>query len=341
MSGDLRTEKECENCGYTVDVAYCSKCGQKNVETRQSFWHLITHFAEDFTHYDSAFWKTIKYLLLKPAKLTKEYLEGYRQRYVAPVKLYIFISFITFFIPSLYPEFEIHPNEFQNSEHHTEEVVIHKKVTLEEKINTKQNVGFETATINSTEFIVETPMTYSSIKEMDSIEKIKPDHLRLSKSDYILGKKILKLYEHNTPEQVGEKLKESIKHNFPKALFIYMPFFAFILWLFHGKKRWYFFDHGIFTLHYFSFLLLTSFIMITLSRFISPLGAVFEEIVVPIIIGLVTLWTVYYFFRSHRKMYHEKWIINFTKCLMMLIINFISVLYLTLIFIKIAFYSLH
>jgi hypothetical protein len=27
----------------------------------------------------------------------------------------------------------------------------------------------------------------------------------------------------------------------------------FFLWLFHNKKRWYYFDHGIFTLHYFSF----------------------------------------------------------------------------------------
>ncbi|MUH01775.1 DUF3667 domain-containing protein [Scytonema sp. UIC 10036] len=30
---------------------------------------------EDFTHYDGQFWKTIKYLLFRPGKLTKEYLQ--------------------------------------------------------------------------------------------------------------------------------------------------------------------------------------------------------------------------------------------------------------------------
>src|SRR5690606_28206355 len=74
-------------------------------ETRQSFGHLVAHFAEDFTHYDSGFWKTIKHLLFRPARLTKEYLMGKRQEYVPPVKLYIFISFITFLLPALLPDF--------------------------------------------------------------------------------------------------------------------------------------------------------------------------------------------------------------------------------------------
>jgi hypothetical protein len=97
MSSHLRANKECLNCGYTVDRAYCSNCGQKNTETRQPFLHLFAHFIEDLTHYDGAFWKTIKHLLFRPARLTKEYLQGKRQTYVPPVKLYIFISFVTFF----------------------------------------------------------------------------------------------------------------------------------------------------------------------------------------------------------------------------------------------------
>lgn len=339
MSGDLRTEKECENCGYTVDVAYCSKCGQKNVETRQSFWHLITHFAEDFTHYDSAFWKTIKYLLLRPAKLTKEYLEGYRQRYVAPVKLYIFISFITFFLPNLYPDFT--NKEKETAEHATQEIQEERHVTLDEKINTVQNIYLRKYTFNENGFLISNPMTYKSIKEMDSIEAIKPEHLKLNSFEYKIGKKILKLYEHNSPEQVGEKLIESINHNIPKAIFVYMPFFAFILWLFHSKKRWYFFDHGIFTLHYFSFLLLATLILVTIGHFLIEIGTDFFNIVVALSVLLTMIWTVYYFYRSHRKMYHEKWIINFIKCTLMLIINFVSIIFLTLTFITFTFYNLH
>ncbi|WP_449400571.1 DUF3667 domain-containing protein [Chryseobacterium wanjuense] len=100
--GKLREEKNCLNCGHLVEERFCPHCGQENIQPKQPFHYLFTHFIEDFTHYDGQFWKTIKYLLVRPGRLTKEYLEGKRQIYVAPVKLYIFISFITFFLPSLF-----------------------------------------------------------------------------------------------------------------------------------------------------------------------------------------------------------------------------------------------
>src|SRR5690606_11462970 len=74
------------------------KCGQENIETRQSFHYLFTHFIEDLVHYDGSFWKTLKNLLFKPGILTREYLKGKRKEYVAPVKLYLFISFFVFFV---------------------------------------------------------------------------------------------------------------------------------------------------------------------------------------------------------------------------------------------------
>lgn len=74
----LRDDTECQNCGHEVIEVYCPHCGQKNTETRQSFVHLAGHFVEDLTHYDSGFWETMKFLLLRPARLTKEYLLGRR-----------------------------------------------------------------------------------------------------------------------------------------------------------------------------------------------------------------------------------------------------------------------
>lgn len=100
----LRHDKICANCGHLVEQRFCSACGQENTETRQSFGHLIHHFFEDLTHYDGAFWRTMKYLLLRPAYLTKQYLAGKRSSFVPPVRLYIFISFVTFLLPHLLPE---------------------------------------------------------------------------------------------------------------------------------------------------------------------------------------------------------------------------------------------
>jgi hypothetical protein len=94
----LRKDKTCLNCRYVVENRFCPNCGQENTDTRKTFYHLFVHFFEDLTHYENAFWKTIKNLLFKPAALTKEYLSGKRLSYLAPIRLYIFISFITFFL---------------------------------------------------------------------------------------------------------------------------------------------------------------------------------------------------------------------------------------------------
>lgn len=328
----LREDKTCENCGHTVEIAYCSNCGQKNTETRQSFGHLVTHFIEDFTHYDGAFWKTIKYLMFRPAKLTKEYLAGKRQVYVAPVKLYIFISFITFFLPGIIPGLE---KEYEETIKPNLAEVTH--VSIEEKINTKQNVYLESI---GTEYI-QNPMTYSSLREMDSIEKIKPKELRLNAFEYNLGKRLLKIYSHSTPEEVHKKYLSSVGHNTSKALFLYLPIFAFCLWLFHGKKRWYFFDHSIFTLHYFSFLLLSFLGILFLLRLAIAINSEIFSMVAFCITFLIMLGQMLYFFIAHKRMYNESWIVSITKSIALFFINFTLIVITFIILMTVTMYTLH
>ena len=100
----IRKDKTCLNCRHVVENKFCPNCGQENADTRKTFHHLFIHFFEDLTHYENAFWKTIKNLLFKPSTLTKEYLSGKRLSYLAPVRLYIFISFLCFFVISLFPD---------------------------------------------------------------------------------------------------------------------------------------------------------------------------------------------------------------------------------------------
>jgi hypothetical protein len=79
---------------------------------------LFSHFFSDFIYYDGKFWKTIRYLLFRSARLSREYLDGKRKSYVNPVQLYIFISFITFFIPVVLPDLD---EDSAKDKHKTEE----------------------------------------------------------------------------------------------------------------------------------------------------------------------------------------------------------------------------
>ena len=98
MKHHLRKEKNCLNCGTEVTDRFCSHCGQENLETKESFGHLVGHFFADVTHYDSKFFTTIKDLLFKPGFLTRQYFAGRRTKYLNPLRMYFFISFIFFLV---------------------------------------------------------------------------------------------------------------------------------------------------------------------------------------------------------------------------------------------------
>ena len=72
--------------------------GQENVEVKESFRHLISHFFSDLTHYDSKSFTTLKDLLFKPGFLTNEYRTGRRVNYLHPIRMYVFVSFLYFLV---------------------------------------------------------------------------------------------------------------------------------------------------------------------------------------------------------------------------------------------------
>tara|TARA_R110002124_G_scaffold19133_6_gene77108 strand:- start:47 stop:1015 length:969 start_codon:yes stop_codon:yes gene_type:complete len=314
--GTLRKDKTCLNCHYVVENRFCSNCGQENTNTRKTFHHLFIHFFEDLTHYENAFWKTIKNLLLKPATLTKAYLSGKRLSYLAPVRLYIFISFITFFLITVFPNRDSPPSNSND-----DKAMV--KTAKEEKIKERK------VTIFGVEF--------NSLKELDSIQKQAPQSEKISDFNYWVVKKVFTVTENNTQEELLEKFLESFLHNLPKVLFIFMPFFAFNLWVFHNKKRWYYFDHGIFTLHYFSFLLLLFLLLFLTNKVLSLFQ---ESSILSFLSGAINFigygWMVYYFYPAHQRFYQETRLVSFLKSSFLFLINFIIVAILLAIF---AFYT--
>ena len=97
-SGKERKDKNCLNCGHEVEHTFCSKCGQKNVEIKDDFWHLTLHYIKDYFHFDSKILHSLKPLLIKPGFLPREYMEGRRAKYINPIGSLIFLSTIFFIL---------------------------------------------------------------------------------------------------------------------------------------------------------------------------------------------------------------------------------------------------
>jgi hypothetical protein len=350
---NYRTDKTCLNCRHVVENKFCPNCGQENTDSRKTFHHLFVHFFEDLTHYENAFWKTIKNLLFKPATLTKEYLSGKRLSYLAPVRLYIFISFVTFLTFALFSadidiikiDDKTSKEEIVKLEDKKIDEILNNNATISKKDKDSLRVLLKKSREKGEQKIERfLNFGYDSRKQLDSLKKFGKGDREVSDFEYWISKKGFDVAEHNTKEEIMQKAKESFMHNFPKVLLIYMPLFAFFLWLFHGKKRWYYFDHGIFTLHYFSFLLLINLIVFLLSKTLSVLPSqlkAFTTIVKGIVYTCSYLWMFYYFFPAHHRFYGESRIISFIKSIILFFINMIFIITILVVYFVYTLINIH
>src|SRR6266702_3985068 len=87
----------CENCGTQLQGRWCAQCSQPAIDYRRSFRHVLADLLNEFLNWDSKFFATIGLLLVRPWRLTNEFLAGHRVRYVHPLRLYLLASILFFF----------------------------------------------------------------------------------------------------------------------------------------------------------------------------------------------------------------------------------------------------
>ena len=88
----------CENCGAELAGPHCAQCGQAAIDYRRSFRHVIVDVLDSFLNWDSKFFATIGLLIVKPWRLTNEFLAGRRVCYLHPLRLYLLASILFFFV---------------------------------------------------------------------------------------------------------------------------------------------------------------------------------------------------------------------------------------------------
>ena len=87
----------CKNCQAKFENAYCSTCGQRDIDLERPIWGLIGDVVKETFEVDGRAAATIKTLFRHPGKLTSEFLAGRRRTYTSPLRLYLVIS-ISFFV---------------------------------------------------------------------------------------------------------------------------------------------------------------------------------------------------------------------------------------------------
>jgi hypothetical protein len=97
-----RSDITCRNCGTPAALNFCAACGQETALHPPTLGEFLHEFVGHYVALEGALWRTLG-LLLRPGRLTHEYLAGRRRRYVLPLRLYLSASFLFFLMLKLLP----------------------------------------------------------------------------------------------------------------------------------------------------------------------------------------------------------------------------------------------
>jgi hypothetical protein len=106
----LTDARPCPNCSELLWGQYCANCGQRSRVRMITFWELLRDAGELLATLDSRLWKSLGLLVFRPGRLTIDYLQGKRARYVPPMRLFIASTLVFFFIATLNTRFDFGPD---------------------------------------------------------------------------------------------------------------------------------------------------------------------------------------------------------------------------------------
>lgn len=101
LEGKATDLEHCPNCGSDQVDRYCAACGQRAGDLHTTVGQFVRDALDGLFSFDSRLWRTFIALLWRPGFLTVEYWQGRRASYVAPLRLYLFVSFFTFLLLAL------------------------------------------------------------------------------------------------------------------------------------------------------------------------------------------------------------------------------------------------
>jgi hypothetical protein len=224
----------CANCQTQTSGRFCSNCGQPS-HLHRSLLHVIEEIVHGILHLDGRIWRTLPMLIARPGRMSREYIEGRRTRYVSPIALYLFSVFLMFFVFSL-----------------TDGPGIATDVTVDRSevadaapvVTADTHAGAESASPAPVETVSDETSVMTEIREAAENGDIK-----VETGSPELNKTILKKLKN--PEYAFYKIQQTAY----KFAFLLIPIsLPFVALLFLFRRSATLFDHSVFVLYSMSFM---------------------------------------------------------------------------------------
>ena len=300
---------ECLNCGAHLRGQYCGTCGQRGSSRLISLWELLRDAFGDLLELDSRLWRTLVPLVIKPGKLTHDYLQGRRVRYMPPFRMYLVLSLLFFLVAFFDPRESL--GIFYEPQTAEEEAAREQEEKARMADEARSDLVAEGIIAGSPEEASETdadPNDGLNIRingdgpeadcQIDEFSINGPEWLKRR----LTPERLVKICE-NMKRDNGHQFVRNLYDNIPIALIVLLPIMAFVLKLLYPLSRRYYVEHLLFFVHFHAFL----FLILTLQILIGRLNALLPtpEVIGTLIIVAASFYVPVYLFVAMRRVYGQ------------------------------------
>src|SRR5215467_6296487 len=311
----------CENCGAPLEGHWCAQCGQPAIDYRRSFRHVIADLLDEFLNWDSKFFATIALLILKPWRLTNEFLAGKRVRYANPLRLYLLASILFFFAVNYGAKgIHIDPSKLDSKDRAELQADL-KDTDLPPEAREKLQALLQ----ESSPSPAPSPATNASSPSPSAqISPQKKEYGKIGERPFVAfdDAKSTTPFERWIEARAKEKMGEhgtkmglfiaTLFSNLPYMMLCCIPLFALVLKILYVRRHIFYIDHLVYALHIHTFFY-TSIMLIVLATI-----GVKRVAPGPVTGWLITLlWIAFaiQIFLSIRFVYRQGWFISIFKFL--------------------------
>lgn len=292
---------KCLNCNTPLDVSekYCHYCGQLNSTKKITVSDFFEEFFSNFYAYDSKLRNTFFFLFSNPGFVAKQIVDGKRQTFANPFRLFLSITILFFIIDNIQENSSAKTNiNSPSTETKTEDFVLSEKFHKDSIYTSKEIFKDSISTISEYSYQITSFRNYSLKNPTHtSKEAFKALQYENSRSNRFLYNKAKSLKSNNLKREIGDYLISKL----PFLIFISLPFITLIFWLVFYTKKYNYADHLVFTYTFYTFLFIVLFIN-TLLSFIS------NNLYEIILIGSFLILFPIYLYKSLRYFYeNQRW----------------------------------
>lgn len=300
-----QTVAQCPNCATQLGGKFCQGCGQPahlHVPSAREFLH---EFIAHYVALEGKLWKSMALLLFKPGRLTLEYIQGRRVRYVEPLRLYLSFSIIFFAL------FKLSGIQVANLGEPHKPAVTAAQPTA--SMAGKDKAAPATAAPREGSGAGEPqPDAARGQDRSGDIDLSFSLREKLAALHPTLGEKYAHFRAQPGEVQVAA-LQRAFFANAPYAIFALMPLFAFLLKvLYLGSGRRYG-EHVLFALHSNAFAFLMLSVMLVTPDFIPFVGPA------------MFLWLVFYLPTAMRRVYGGSRTVTALRWIVLMTLHMLSI----------------